>query len=134
MKDGIASRTAYGAGRLRAAHQNDHPRVFDDPVAVRFLRPQDAQAVQDKTTSGGPFARGLRMAIAARSRLVEDSLHEAVARGVTQYVVLGAGFDTFASARPTSPRSCASSRWTTPTRRPPSAASPCRPAWSCPMR
>lgn len=103
MKDGFASRTAYGAGRLRAAHQNDHPRVFDDPVAVRFLRPEDAQAIQDKTTSGGPFARGLRMAIAARSRLVEDALHEAVARGVTQYVVLGAGFDTFAFRTPYKP-------------------------------
>jgi methyltransferase (TIGR00027 family) len=100
MRDGIASQTAYGAGRLRAAHQKDHPLVFQDPFAIRFLKPEDAQALQDKPARGGPFLRALRTAIAARSRLVEDELHEAVARGVTQYIVLGAGFDTFAFRTP----------------------------------
>lgn len=100
MRDGIASHTAYGAGRLRAAHQKDHPLVFEDPFAIRFLRPEDAQALQDKPARGGPFMRSLRTAIAARSRLVEDALHEAVQRGVGQYMVLGAGFDTFAFRTP----------------------------------
>jgi methyltransferase (TIGR00027 family) len=41
-------------------------------------------------------ARDFRAFMAARSRYVEDRLAEAVASGVTQYVVLGAGLDTFA--------------------------------------
>jgi methyltransferase (TIGR00027 family) len=100
MQDGLASRTAYGAGRLRAAHQKDYPRVFEDPIAIRFLRPEDAQALEAGAPGGGPFARSLRTGIAARSRIVEDALHEAVARGISQYMVLGAGFDTFAFRTP----------------------------------
>jgi methyltransferase (TIGR00027 family) len=44
--------------------------------------------------------RDLRAFVAARSRYVEDRLAEAVARGVRQYVVLGAGLDTFAYRNP----------------------------------
>src|SRR6185437_1053437 len=47
-----------------------------------------------------PLAPYLRAAFAARSRFAEDALRDAVARGVEQYVVLGAGFDTFAYRNP----------------------------------
>lgn len=48
----------------------------------------------------GRFSTPLRAFLAARSRLAEDALTDAVARGVRQYVVLGAGLDTFAYRNP----------------------------------
>lgn len=47
-----------------------------------------------------PVARDFRAFMAARSRYVEDQLAKAVSNGVTQYVVLGAGLDTFAFRNP----------------------------------
>jgi methyltransferase (TIGR00027 family) len=45
-------------------------------------------------------ARALRTHVVLRSRFAEDRLAEAVGRGITQYVILGAGFDTFAYRQP----------------------------------
>jgi len=99
MQEGRASETAYRAARARAWHQVvDVPKVFDDPLAARFLRPEDSRPAR-----GGPLAQGMRMALAVRSRIAEDALHEAMKRGVRQYVVLGAGFDTFALRNPHPP-------------------------------
>lgn len=104
MQQGRSSETAYRAARARAVHQVvDTPRVFDDPMAQHLLRPRDALALQRGPAPGGRVARGLRMALAVRSRMAEDALHEAVRSGVRQYVVLGAGFDTFALRNPHSP-------------------------------
>ncbi len=81
----------------RAAHQLlDEPRVFEDPLAVEISdgeseRPPDAQQ---------PYARSLRAFIVVRSRYAEDQLARAVERGIRQYVVLGAGLDTFAYRNP----------------------------------
>jgi len=81
----------------RAAHQLlDEPKVFHDPLAVAIAggqseRPPEAQQ---------PHSRSLRAFIAVRSRYAEDQLAAAVERGVRQYVVLGAGLDTFAYRNP----------------------------------
>ena len=102
MQEGRASETAYRAARARAWHQVvDVPKVFDDPLAARFLRADDVRQLQDpRSGRGGPMARAMRMALAVRSRIAEDALRDAVKRGVRQYVVLGAGFDTFAFRDP----------------------------------
>lgn len=86
----------------RAAHQLfDVPRVLEDPVALRLL---GAQCVQDIRTHRwrfmGPGARRLRAFLVARSRIAEDELAAACARGVCQYVILGAGLDTSAWRNP----------------------------------
>lgn len=47
-----------------------------------------------------PFTRPFRASIIARARFVEDLVEEEVERGVAQYVILGAGLDTFAQRRP----------------------------------
>jgi methyltransferase (TIGR00027 family) len=98
LEDGRPSRTAFGAARHRAAHQlYEDPRVFDDPLALRILGAQVEGTLRD--SAGGARdegARAMRAFIAMRSRYTEDRLAEAVARGVRQYVVLGAGLDTFA--------------------------------------
>ncbi len=47
-----------------------------------------------------PVARALRTEVVVRGRYAEDRLEEAVKRGVRQYVILGAGLDTFAYRQP----------------------------------
>lgn len=97
MQEAQPSRTAQRVALRRATHQLlDNPRVFDDPLAVAIAhgepeQPHDAQQ---------PFSRSLRAFLAVRSRYAEDLLGRAVARGLRQYVVLGAGLDTFAYRNP----------------------------------
>ncbi|MGA9633267.1 MAG: SAM-dependent methyltransferase, partial [Candidatus Acidiferrales bacterium] len=51
-------------------------------------------------TGGDRLSRALRAFMAARSRYAEDELARAIARGAAQYVVLGAGLDTFGYRNP----------------------------------
>lgn len=98
MERGKASRTALRVAIRRAAHQLvDEPRVLEDPVAVRLVGPgyeRDMERAMHKV------ARDFRLFMAVRSRYVEDGLAAAVAAGVRQYVILGAGLDTFAYRNP----------------------------------
>jgi methyltransferase (TIGR00027 family) len=98
METGRASKTALGVAIRRAAHQLvDQPPVLDDPIAVRMV----GSSYRGKMgRASHRVGRDLRCFLAARSRYVEDRLAEAVALGVTQYVVLGAGLDTFAYRNP----------------------------------
>ncbi len=83
----------------RAAHQLlDKPLVFNDPLAVRIIGAR-AEANLPEQPKNFVAAR-FRAFMAARARFAEDELAEAVARGVKQYVVLGAGLDTFAYRNP----------------------------------
>lgn len=92
-----ASITAQRVAERRAAHQLlDKPLVFEDPIALRIVDP-GADVLARESTPIAPF---MRAAFAVRSRYTEDELREAVARGVRQYVLLGAGFDTFAYRNP----------------------------------
>ncbi len=85
----------------RAAHQLlDQPKVLDDPLALRVIGSEAAEALRSDPKENHSFARAFRAFMAARSRYAEDELASAVARGVGQYVVLGAGLDTFAYRNP----------------------------------
>jgi methyltransferase (TIGR00027 family) len=98
METGRASKTALRVAIRRAAHQlMDRPLVLDDPIAVRLIGPGFAR---DMERAMHPVARDFRAFMVVRSRYVEDQLAAAVARGVEQYVVLGAGLDTFAYRNP----------------------------------
>ena len=95
MQEGQFSRTALGAAGHRAAHQIlEGGFFFADPLALPILG-DDAEAAIDRAKTQ-PLRRGLRLFVALRSRFAEDAAHAAIARGVRQVVVLGAGFDTFA--------------------------------------
>jgi methyltransferase (TIGR00027 family) len=102
MDEGRSSATAEGAALLRAAHQIlDTPPVFDDPLAMRIVGEQGAAVVRaDPERFQTVERRALRAFIALRSRYAEDRLAAAVARGVRQYVILGAGLDTFPYRNP----------------------------------
>jgi len=98
MQTGQASKTALRVAIRRAAHQlMENPRVLDDPIAVPLL---GAAFPRDLERASHKVARDFRAFMAARSRYTEDRLAEGVAGGVAQYVVLGAGLDTFAYRNP----------------------------------
>jgi methyltransferase (TIGR00027 family) len=103
VKPREASATANRVALRRAAHQLiDRPPVFVDPLAIRFVEPEAAAlfAANPRHFETSPSASHLRAFLSVRSRVAEDALAAAVARGVRQYVILGAGFDTFAYRNP----------------------------------
>lgn len=98
MRTGKASRTALRVAIRRAAHQlMDKPPVLEDPVAVQLI---GSEFARDMERASHRVARDFRAYLAARARYAEDRLTEAVRSGVEQYVILGAGLDTFPYRNP----------------------------------
>lgn len=99
MRHGIPSRTALRVAMRRAAHQIvDGPLVLNDPWSVKILEPLlsvDGLNYEQKRAKH-PVSKAFRSYMVARSRYAEDELKLAYDAGVRQYVVLGAGLDTFA--------------------------------------
>ena len=88
---------------MRAAHQllDAPPRILDDPIVVTLLGPHMVERItQAPEAYQTPERQALRAHVVLRSRFAEDRLALAVKRGVTQYVILGAGLDTFALRQP----------------------------------
>lgn len=104
MHEAIPSRTALRVALRRAAHQlhDAKPLVLDDPLAVRILG-KEFQEELNRTPDSlkRPFSAALRAVMVGRARLAEDTLAAGVRElGVRQYVVLGAGLDTFTCRNP----------------------------------
>jgi methyltransferase (TIGR00027 family) len=98
-----ASRTATGTAYLRAAHQllDAPPRILEDPLAVVLLGPAAEKRIRETAARyRTPAICALRAHVVLRSRFAEDRLAAAVVSGVTQYVILGAGLDTFVLRQP----------------------------------
>lgn len=106
MKEDQASRTAEYVALFRAIESGRPPskRLFNDPLAISFLRPSLRLLVH---LSRPPFvgkiipflidtkgAIGARPAGIARTRLIDEKLIEAIKKGTRQIVILGAGYDT----------------------------------------
>jgi methyltransferase (TIGR00027 family) len=102
MKQDRPSLTAYKVAVMRAAHQIfDNPKVFEDPIALKIIGTQgDAEIHSERQKFQKKLHRYLRAIVVARSRFVEDELSAAIKRGARQYVILGAGLDTFAYRNP----------------------------------
>jgi methyltransferase (TIGR00027 family) len=102
MQDDRPSKTAFRVALRRAAHQIlDDPKVFTDPLALAIVGAEGERALQaERAKFRTPVARSFRAFMAVRSRYAEDGLAAAVQGGVRQYVVLGAGLDTFAYRNP----------------------------------
>jgi methyltransferase (TIGR00027 family) len=113
------SRTALVTAYIRAYHAaHDEPKIFDDLVAHRLITieepPSHRLRLIDSLQSAEPelvspyfnrtaalpwWVRVIAGAVLSRARYVEDCLEQAIGQGVRQYVILGAGMDTFAFRR-----------------------------------
>lgn len=97
LQTGKPSISAQRVAVRRAAHQVlDNPRVFEDPLAVSIIGPEDASSLTAASHGYDVESRFIRAFMAVRSRFAEDELDAALDRGCSQYVILGAGLDTFA--------------------------------------
>jgi methyltransferase (TIGR00027 family) len=94
----IPDDTAVRVALWRALHvgADAPPHVLEDDVGLKLVAPPEGW---EKRPDMSPFTRPFRASIVARARFVEDLVAEQAARGVAQYVILGAGLDTFAQRR-----------------------------------
>jgi methyltransferase (TIGR00027 family) len=100
VHEGQPSLTAERVAAERAAHQVlDSPRVLDDPLAIQLLSPERRQELLEHPGwhDRSPLSRPTRAIVVVRTRIAEDELAKS---GVSQYVLLGAGLDTFAYRNP----------------------------------
>jgi len=86
----------------RAAHQIlDNPKILEDPLALRIIGAEAESRLRlNLAQFQEPAVRAKRAAMVVRNRYAEDELARAIQRGVRQYVILGAGLDTFAYRNP----------------------------------
>lgn len=118
MKEKDASFTAMMTAYMRAYHSmQDDSKIFDDFLAFRLIPDEKRILIEkilnkakqindhecneicsDQTTTSASLIRSPN--ILSRARYTEDTLEKAVRQGVRQYVILGAGLDTFAFRRP----------------------------------
>jgi methyltransferase (TIGR00027 family) len=92
--------TAVRVALWRALHVevDAPPHVLEDVVGLELVDPGDHW--RSRPDMDPDFTRGFRAAIVARARFIDDLVVEQAADGVAQYMVLGAGLDTFAQRQP----------------------------------
>ncbi len=105
MERGRASTTAMGTALMRAAHTRlDRPMLIDDPWGDRLVLDEEREAMLARAGGGGVDdllrAHPSYGTVILRTRYAEDVLAEAVRGGVGQYVIVGAGMDSFALRQP----------------------------------
>lgn len=103
MNKDTPSWTAVGAAMLRAAHQiiDGDNKLLNDPVILKLIGNDAADHIRERRNDfyiPGPLA--MRTHIVLRSRYAEDCLQHAYENGVRQFIILGAGMDTFAYRQP----------------------------------
>jgi methyltransferase (TIGR00027 family) len=97
--EGQPSQTAMTAAAARAAHLlvDSEPRIFADSLAALLLGDEAETYLRyHREYRDHPLLAGTRAQATCRSRFTEDQLALAAARGTAQYVILGAGLDSFA--------------------------------------
>jgi methyltransferase (TIGR00027 family) len=97
-EDAAPDNTAVRVALWRALHLeiDSPPHVLEDQIGLKLVAPEtDWRSRPDMS----PFTRPFRASILARARFIEDLVAEQVQLGVGQYVILGAGLDTFAQRR-----------------------------------
>ncbi|QEE26928.1 class I SAM-dependent methyltransferase [Terriglobus albidus] len=92
--------TAVRVALWRALHvQVDAPpHVIEDEIGLQLTAPADGW--QQRPDMDPQATRLFRASIVARARFIEDLVEEQAGRGIRQYVLLGAGLDSFAQRRP----------------------------------
>ncbi len=96
MPDSTAVRVAL----WRAIHAQVDPRphVLEDVIGLKLAAPDEGW--RDRPDMNPRFTAPFRASIVARARFIEDLVGEKASQGLDQYVILGAGLDTFAQRRP----------------------------------
>jgi methyltransferase (TIGR00027 family) len=91
--------TAVRVALWRALHLevDPPPHVLADEVGLRLAAPEPGW--RQRPDMNPAFTAGFRASVVARARFIEDLVESEAARGVGQYVILGAGLDTFAQRR-----------------------------------
>jgi methyltransferase (TIGR00027 family) len=92
-----------GSSLLRAAHVREDrpPWILQDTLAARLLGAAETQELQAEMAAWTPEVRqAVRLSHAVRARLAEDVAVDGLAAGRRDYVLLGAGLDTFAWRHP----------------------------------
>jgi methyltransferase (TIGR00027 family) len=94
--DSTAARTAL----WRALHvqADPPPHVLEDEIGLRLVAPEEGW--RRRPDMDPQFTSPFRASIVARARFIEDLVAEQAGHSVGQYVILGAGLDTFAQRRP----------------------------------
>jgi methyltransferase (TIGR00027 family) len=92
--------TAVRVALWRAMHVlvDPPPHVLQDEISLQLATPHEGW--RDRPDMDPDGTSGYRAAIVARARFIEDLVAEQAGHGVAQYVILGAGLDTFAQRRP----------------------------------
>ncbi|MCK9376150.1 MAG: class I SAM-dependent methyltransferase [Syntrophobacterales bacterium] len=122
MEPNKVSLTAMGTAFMRAYHAaHDRPKIFDDSLAQHLITEEERQASEERhlralhlfdperaaacpdrasALAGWMQSAAAPPIVLGRAKYAEDFLEQAVSQGVKQYVILGAGMDTFAWRRP----------------------------------
>jgi methyltransferase (TIGR00027 family) len=92
--------TAVRVALWRALHVevDAPPHVLEDEIGLRLADPPDGWRARPDMDP--VFTSGFRGSVVARARFIEDLVASRSAQGTDQYVLLGAGLDTFAQRRP----------------------------------
>ncbi|RKT13882.1 methyltransferase (TIGR00027 family) [Paraburkholderia sp. RAU2J] len=92
--------TAARVALWRALHveADAPPHVLEDRIGLQLLAPDEEWRTRGDMDP--QFTRAFRASIVARARFIEDLVVEQAKLGLTQYVILGAGLDSFAQRRP----------------------------------
>lgn len=90
--------TAVRVALWRALHVqiDPKPHILTDEIGEKLVAEENWKSRQDMNPD---FSKGMRASIVGRARFFEDIVEEETKKGVTQYVILGAGLDTFAQRR-----------------------------------
>ncbi len=90
--------TAVRTALWRALHIliDPGPHIFDDDVGAKIVAEENWM---NRPDMGIEFSKSMRASIVGRARFIEDLVEERFNHGVLQYVILGAGLDTFAFRR-----------------------------------
>jgi methyltransferase (TIGR00027 family) len=117
MEDQVASKTAMVTSLMRSLHSRADPKpLINDPwgdklvsgIAIKSIEQHAYAMMSTKAIEGNEDrivdtylrASPAYTNVVIRTRYTEDALHEAISNGFKQYVVIGAGFDSYSFRRP----------------------------------
>ncbi|EQA35882.1 methyltransferase, TIGR00027 family [Leptospira inadai serovar Lyme str. 10] len=95
----VADSTAVRVALWRALHMqvDSPPHILEDEIGLRLAAPEEDW--RSRPDMDPNFTKPFRASILARARFIEDLVVEKSGKGIGQYVILGAGLDTFAQRR-----------------------------------